>query len=152
VAIRRNAVLRDISRLFNVGKVADLTDGQLLERFATRGGEPAELAFAALLERHGPMVLRVCDAVLRDPHDVHDAFQATFLVLVRKAGSLRVQASLAPWLHGVAYRVAAHARSDAARRRRHERRATHLAGDTDKDSGESVAPCHGRGTPMRRES
>jgi RNA polymerase sigma factor (sigma-70 family) len=73
-----------------------------------------------LVERHGPLVLRVCRSVLRDEHAAHDAFQATFLVLVDKGHSLWVSDSLAPWLHAVAYRVALCARGSAARRRRHE--------------------------------
>ena len=99
-------VLRQLRTLFNLGVIGELTDGQLLERFATDGGEAAELAFAALVERHGPMVLRVCRGVLRDPHDAEDAFQATFLVLVRRARSLWVEDSLGPWLHRVACRIA----------------------------------------------
>ena len=106
-----------------VGTAAELTDGQLLERFATREGAGAEQAFAALVERHGPMVLRVCRGVLADPHDAEDAFQATFLVLVKKARGLWVNDSLGPWLHQVALRTASCARSAAARRRRHERAA-----------------------------
>ena len=86
-------------------------DGQLLERFATDAGESAELAFAVLVERHGPMVLRVCHSVLSDWHDTEDAFQATFLVLVQKARGLWVQDSLGPWLHQVAVRTASAARS-----------------------------------------
>ena len=89
-------------------------------------GEAAELAFAALVERHGPMVLRVCRAVLADPHDTQDAFQATFLVLVKKARGLWVRDSLGPWLHQVAYRTASCARLAAARRHRHERCAAAL--------------------------
>jgi hypothetical protein len=77
--------------LFNVGTVGGLTDGQLLERFTAQGGEAAELAFTTLVQRHGPMVLRVWRSVLRDPHEAHDAFQATFLVLVHRAGSLWVR-------------------------------------------------------------
>ncbi len=92
--------------------------------------ETAEMAFATLVERHGPMVLRVCRSVLRDPDEAHDAFQATFLVLVRRAGSLWVRDSLGPWLHQVAYRTASCARSAATRRRRHELRAAELAGPT----------------------
>jgi HlyD family secretion protein len=61
------AVLRQLSTLFNVGAIRELTDGQLLERFSTSRGEAAELAFEALVERHGPMVLRVCRAKLVDP-------------------------------------------------------------------------------------
>jgi RNA polymerase sigma factor (sigma-70 family) len=94
-----------------------LTDAQLLERFTSQRDETAELAFRALVERHGPMVLRVCRLVLRDAHDADDAFQATFLALVRRAGSLWVRDSLGPWLHQVAYRTASGARSDAARYR-----------------------------------
>ena len=76
--------LQHIHTLFSVGAVGGLTDGQLLEWYTNRTGEAAELAFATLVERHGPMVLRVCREVLRDEHEAHDAFQATaFLVLVR---------------------------------------------------------------------
>ncbi len=68
--------------LFNVGTIGELTDGQLLERFATDPNESAELAFAAIIERHGALVFRVCRSILRDEHAAEDAFQATFLVLV----------------------------------------------------------------------
>src|SRR5262249_42672737 len=98
-------------------------EGEVREGFRGRGGAEAEQAFAVLVERHGPMVLRVCRAVLRAPHDAQDAFQATFLVLVRKAGSIRKRDSVASWLHGVACRVASCARLAALRRRRHEREA-----------------------------
>src|SRR5690349_19730026 len=77
--------LRQIHCLFNEGTVAGLSDAQLLERFASRRDGAA---FEALVHRHGPMVLAVCRGILKDPNDVQDAFQATFLVLVRKAGSL----------------------------------------------------------------
>jgi HlyD family secretion protein len=127
VAIGKDgAVLRQLRTLYHVGTTQELTDGQLLERFATDRDQPAELAFGVLVERHGPMVLRVCRGVLADPHDTQDAFQATFLVLVRKARALWVRDSLGPWLHQVAYRTAACARSAIARRRRHERRAAKL--------------------------
>jgi RNA polymerase sigma factor (sigma-70 family) len=115
-------ILRHLRTLFDVGTVAGLTDGQLLERFSAGRGEAAELAFAALVERHGPMVLRVCRQVLRDPHDAEDAFQATFLVLVRRARAIRFHDSVASWLHGVALRVASCARAAAFRRRSHEQR------------------------------
>jgi HlyD family secretion protein len=114
------ALVHELKTLFNVGVVRDLTDGQLLERFATDRGEAAELAFAVLLERHGPMVLRVCRSVLSDGLEVDDAFQATFLVLVRKARGLWVRDSLGPWLHQVAFRTASRARLAASRRRKHE--------------------------------
>ncbi|WP_168189401.1 RNA polymerase sigma factor [Paludisphaera borealis] len=123
MASRSNgAMLRQLGTLFNLGAIGEQTDGQLLERFATRGGEEGELAFAALVERHGPMVWRVCRSTLRDPNDAQDAFQAAFLVLVQKARSLWVRDSLGPWLHRVAHRVAARARRDAARRLEHERK------------------------------
>jgi RNA polymerase sigma factor (sigma-70 family) len=115
-------VLRELHTLFNLGAIGDLTDGQLLERFATHDREAAELAFAALVERHGPMVLRVCRSILPDRHDADDAFQTTFLVLVKKARSLWVKDSLGPWLHRVARRSATKVRHSKARRSNHERR------------------------------
>src|SRR5262249_38886707 len=120
---------RHMQTLFQVGTLGGLTDGKLLEWYQGRGGEAAELAFAALVERHGPMVLRVCRAILGDEHDAHDAFQATFLVLVRRAGGLWTRDSLGPWLHQVAYRVACCARSAGIRRRRHERGVAERASD-----------------------
>ena len=109
--------------LFRLGAIGDLSDRQLLERFLAGDGELAELAFTALVERHGPMVLRACTALLRDPHDAQDVFQATFLVLLRKARGLWVEDSLGPWLHRVAARTAARAQAKARRRRQYERRA-----------------------------
>jgi RNA polymerase sigma factor (sigma-70 family) len=97
---------RHLRSLFDNGTVAGLTDGQLLERFATSQGSAAGIAFEAIVERHGPMVLRVCRGILRNEHDAHDAFQATFLILIRKARSLWVRESLGPWLHRVACRAA----------------------------------------------
>ncbi len=125
------ALLRQLDTLFNLGAIRELTDGQLLERFARGDGEAAELAFAALVERHGAMVLRVCRAQLADPHETQDAFQATFLVLVEKARGLWVRDSLGPWLHQVALRTASCARSAAIRRRRLERRAAEIAAARD---------------------
>jgi RNA polymerase sigma factor (sigma-70 family) len=128
VAIGRDRdVRRQIRTLCDAGAIGGLTDGQLLERFATGGGEAAEAAFALLVERHGPMVLRVCLGVLADPHAAEDAFQAAFLVLVKKARGLWVRDCLGPWLHQVALRTALCARSRAALRRKHERRAAESA-------------------------
>jgi RNA polymerase sigma factor (sigma-70 family) len=120
-ARRQPAVMRQIRTLFGVGTASGLSDGELLGRLAARADESSELAFAALLERHGGMVWGICRRVLDDPRDVEDAFQATFLVLVRRARSIRNRESLASWLHGVAYRVACSAREAGIRRRRHER-------------------------------
>src|SRR5689334_15674657 len=98
----RGTVLREIDRVFQQGSVAGLAEGQLLRRFVARGDE---VAFEVLVARHGPMVLGVCRRMLRDPHDVDDAFQATFLVLVKKAAALRDADGVGPWLYGVASRV-----------------------------------------------
>jgi RNA polymerase sigma factor (sigma-70 family) len=111
---------RHLNSLLGLGTLCSLTDGQLLERFMSCRGESAESAFAALVERHGPMVMGICRRVLSDPHDAEDAFQATFLVLVRRADSVRIDDSLGRWLHGVGYRVAIRSRALAARRRRRQ--------------------------------
>ena len=97
--------------LFRFGVVGDLSDGQLVQRFLTARDGADQAAFTALVERHGPVVLKVCRDVLGDPDDAADAFQATFLVLVRRAGSIRNRESVASWLYGVALRVAGSARS-----------------------------------------
>jgi RNA polymerase sigma factor (sigma-70 family) len=94
-----------------------LTDGELLERWARQRDQAA---FELLQWRHGPMVLSTCRRLLSDPHAAEDAYQATWLILVRKAGSIRRGEALAAWLHRVAVRVALRARASAARRRSHE--------------------------------
>jgi RNA polymerase sigma factor (sigma-70 family) len=146
MTIRQNgAVPRQFRTLFNLGSIGGLTDGQLLERFATGQGEAPELAFAALVERHGPLVLRVCRAVLRHEHDAQDAFQSTFLVLARKARSLWVRDSLGPWLYQVAYRAACCARAARIRRRVHEQRAAEMASvevDAEGDSADFGRALH----------
>ena len=131
---------RDLRTLFQFGTLGGLTDGQLMERFATLRDEGAELAFAALVERHGPMVLRVCRGILRDDHEAMDAFQATFLVLARKGHALWVRDSLGPWLHRVACRAARQAKAQEGRRRALERRAAEsLGGGSDMDDRDDLA-------------
>jgi RNA polymerase sigma factor (sigma-70 family) len=113
-----DTVLRYLRR--QVGAADAGSDRALIHRFASAGDESA---FAVLVGRHGPMVLRVCRHILGNVPDAEDAFQATFLVLMRKAAALPWRESLAGWLHSVASRVALKARTAACRRRTHESRA-----------------------------
>ena len=110
-------VFRQVHSLFNLGAVGMISDARLLEWFVAERDESAEAAFEQLVIRHGPMVFGVCRRVLRDPHDAEDAYQAVFLVLAKRARSIRQKDSVASWLFGVAHRVAARARSRVARRR-----------------------------------
>ncbi len=118
-------MLRDLRILYDVGTSVGLTDRQLLERFQSASHaddhDVAESTLTALIERHAAMVWNVCRSIIRDRHDVEDAFQATFLILVRKAGSLLVGDTLGPWLHVVAGRTALSVRKARARRRAVER-------------------------------
>src|SRR5882672_2047429 len=112
--LRRAVLLRD---------GAGLTDGQLLEGFISRH---EEAALAALVRRHGPMVWGVCRRVLHNHHDAEDAFQATFLVLVRKAASIVPREMVANWLYGVAQQTALKARVTTAKQRTRERQAVNM--------------------------
>ena len=114
---RAGVVLRHIRGL--AARPAGAADRHLLERF-TAGRD--EAAFAELVRRHGPLVLGVCRRLLRDPNDADDAFQATFLVLARKAASISNRESVSGWLYQVAHNTALKARISAAARRRRERR------------------------------
>jgi RNA polymerase sigma factor (sigma-70 family) len=118
-----NHVLRHLRRAALLCAGEGPSDEQLLESFLVRRDEAS---FEALLRRHGPMVLGVCQRVLRNVHDAEDAFQATFLVLARKAGSIRSRQVVASWLYGVAYRTAMKARVMNAKRRSKERQAGEL--------------------------
>ena len=106
-------VIRYIRKLAGAGQGGESTDGQLLGRFVKNRDERA---FAAIVERHGPMVLSVCRRLLHGANDVDDVFQAVFLVLVRKAGSIGKPELLANWLYGVTCRTAVKARGEAFRR------------------------------------
>ncbi len=119
--------IRQLDSLFRAGSSASLSDAELLARVTATDRGVASDAFEALIGRHGPMVLAACRGVLRDEHDAEDAFQATFLVLLRHAGSLRTWESLGPWLHRVAVRASERARAHAVRQREREARHVELA-------------------------
>src|SRR5262249_19630847 len=108
---------------------AEVTDGQLLERFVNHQDHAA---FTALVRRRGPMVWGVCRRVLRSHHDAEDAFQATFLVLIRQAASVTPREKVANWLYGVAYQTALKARATLARRSARERQVAALPEPTAK--------------------
>jgi RNA polymerase sigma factor (sigma-70 family) len=109
-----DAVVQQIRHLAEGGRASPLTDQQLLERFIARKDESA---FAALVRRHGPMILGLCRRVLHHVQDAEDVGQATFLVLARKAAAIRKQESVGSWLYGVAYRLAMKAKTEAAKQR-----------------------------------
>jgi RNA polymerase sigma factor (sigma-70 family) len=111
-------ILQVLRRAAENQRARELPDQDLLQRFVARHDEAA---FLALLRRHGPMVLGVCRALLPNEADAEDAFQATFLIFVRKARSIRKMPSLGSWLRGVAYRTACRAQTEFARRHKHER-------------------------------
>jgi RNA polymerase sigma factor (sigma-70 family) len=115
---QRSNVLQHLRRAALLRDGAGLSDGQLLNGFVARRDAAC---FEALVRRHGPMVLGVCRRVLGNPHDAEDAFQATFLVLVRRAASVVPRELVGNWLYGVAYRTALEARRTAARRQARER-------------------------------
>src|SRR5262245_20397299 len=104
---------RWVELLAGTADMPSVRDGELLRHVP---GDHKERAFAALMHRHGPMVFNVCRRVLRSVQDAEDAFQATFLVLARKARSIRKVDSLAPWLHGVALRLALKMKNSSMRR------------------------------------
>jgi RNA polymerase sigma-70 factor (ECF subfamily) len=120
-----NGVVRHVRRLALLRPGDSPTDQELLESFLAHRDETA---FESLLRRHGPMVFGVCRRALRHTQDAEDAFQATFLVLARKAGAVRPRELLGNWLYGVAHRTAMKARPMNARRRVKERRAAELSG------------------------
>ncbi len=116
-------VVHQLRHLFEGRSIVGVSEWQLLHRYLDGRDE---LAFEAIVSRHGPMVLGVCRRILADSRDVEDAFQATFVVLAKKGGTLGESDPVGHWLYGVAYRVALRARASAARRRRLERSSTPL--------------------------
>jgi RND family efflux transporter MFP subunit len=116
---------QQLHKMVGWSPAAHLCDGELVERFVVRRDEAA---FEELMARHGPMVLNVCRHFLRDPNDADDAFQATFLVLVRRAASIGMRDRLANWLYGVAYRVAFRSRAQITRRQTHEKQGLAVEG------------------------
>ena len=119
VQVRASPILQLIRRTVEDLHVRELPDQDVLQRFHSQHDQAA---FQTLLRRHGPMVWEVCCGVLGNEADAEDAFQATFFILARKPNSIRETASLASWLHGVAYRTALKARAQAATRHKHEAR------------------------------
>src|SRR5437667_8781276 len=116
----KDNLLNHIRKLATIECDKHSLDSELLGRYVMTGDEQD---FAALVRRHGAMVLRVCQRVLGNAADADDAFQATFVVLMRKASSVRWGSSIANWLYGVAYRICLDARKRADRRTHHERAA-----------------------------
>ena len=135
-AIRGGAAVRALGTLFRDGTSVGLDDRALLERFDCRRDEAA---FAAIVLRHGPMVLRTCRASVGNRAEADDAFQATFLVLARRAGALQARDTVGPWLHAVALRVCREARRASARRHRHERAPAAATSDIDPSRVEAQA-------------
>ena len=131
-----NKVIQHLRGAVLLRDAADLTDGQLLERYIRHRDE------AALVRRHATMVWGVCRRILHNHHDAEDAFQATFLVLVRKASSIASRELLANWLYGVAYQTALKARATTAKRRARERQVTEMpeTGATEQELSQDLQP------------
>jgi RNA polymerase sigma factor (sigma-70 family) len=121
--LRRTTVLERVRRAAFLQEAVHLTDGELLECFATQRDEAA---FEALVRRHGPMVMGVCRRLLQNPHDAEDAFQATFLVLVRKAAVIVPREKVGSWLYGTACLAAKKTRASVAKRRTRERQVKNM--------------------------
>ena len=134
------SVVQQMEVLIVGGTAAGLTDRQLLVRFNSQHGFAREAAFSALVTRHGPMVLDVCRQLLGDRHHAEDAFQAVFLVLARKAGSIRDPELLGNWLYGVSLRIARKAKGQLVRQRKNEESDNVIRAD----SGPEVPPADAR--------
>ena len=130
-----SGILRHLRTTVLLPNESGMSDGQLLERFINRRDEGA---FAALVQRHGPMVWAVCRRVLHSGHDAEDAFQATFLVFVRKAASIGRRELVGNWLYGTAYRAALESKA-AARRRGRERQVSAMPEAEARSQGSGVS-------------
>lgn len=137
VSGRPSTLGRQLRRIVIATDARAMSDGDLLDCFVTGGDEAA---FEALVRRHGPMVLGVCRRVLHDPHEADDAFQATFVVLLRKCGSLAQPELLGNWLYGVAFRTAREVRNRAARRRARELQAVPVEESAPSSEWDDVRP------------
>ena len=137
-ATHPDIVLRHLRNFATAEAVRSVPDRQLLQRFA-QGRD--EAAFAVLVRRHGPLVLSVCRRVLHNVHDAEDAFQATFLVLARKAAALDRQRPLGGWLHQVAYHMAVNARKRAAARQKREAQSVPRAAADPLTRGQRTGSC-----------
>jgi RNA polymerase sigma factor (sigma-70 family) len=124
--------------LMTEGTVSGLRDGTLLERFVAQCGEASDAAFEAIVARHGPVVFEACRSILARPEDAEDAFQATFLVLARRAATLRDPELLGPWLYGVALRSAREAKRRSARWRHRVKQDSERAQATENRFDESI--------------
>src|SRR5262245_51377077 len=122
---RKNLLLDQIRRMATLQQLRQLSDSELLAQFTGQGNEAV---FRVLMDRYGPMVLRVCKRILGNDHDAEDAYQATFFVLASKAGEQRRQESVSSWLHGVAVRTARESRRADQRRRLREQKALEKKG------------------------
>ncbi len=129
-----------LATLFRLGVLADITDTQLLDRFIQGHKEESEAAFETLVDRHGPMVLRVCQQRLGDRHEAQDAFQAVFLVLARKPHLIRSRDSLGSWLYKVALRTCAKFLRETTRRRLLEQQGAVTLAERKGDSTDSSDP------------
>ena len=139
IASQKGLMLRDFQRLFSSGSLSGLSDGQLVERYVA---QREEAVFEAIVHRQGPMVWGVCRRVLRDHHDAEDAFQASFLVLARKASSIVPREMVGNWLYGVAYQTAVKARASTFKRRGREKQVPEMPEPeaASAESGEDVLP------------
>jgi DNA-directed RNA polymerase specialized sigma24 family protein len=111
----KDTAIRQIQTLYQAGAIGGFSDRELLEQFVC--GSEREAAFEVLVERHGPIVRATCRSLFGDIHEADDAFQATFLVLARRAGSIRNKEAVASWLYAVAARIALRTRVESRRRR-----------------------------------